>query len=132
MYHFKPFELGYPVYIGSSKYTLVAQSLWKYAKLKNCQLIKRWRKSIINMLWWSLGTSVGECYGTHNIVKCIKYSIYCIVNIVYFIVNILNTLTTRETCSGEGEDSEHSPTHFRCYKGDKAKIIYDYFFYRGP
>ena len=33
---------------------------WKDGKLKNCPLISDWQKSMTNMIWWSLATSIGN------------------------------------------------------------------------
>ena len=38
----------------------IEKSLYKSSKLKSCQNLNLWQKSISTMIWWALGTSIGE------------------------------------------------------------------------
>ena len=45
----------------------IKTKLFKASKLKSCQNLKNWMGSIVNMIWWSLGTSKGifQLYPDH-------------------------------------------------------------------
>ena len=47
-YHFRHFVKG------------IKNRIHKASKLASCLVLKDWQRTIVNMLWWSLGTAKGK------------------------------------------------------------------------